>query len=144
MEAMGMFLPETYQATLFLMLLSMLCWGSWANTEKMCPRFRFQLYYWDYAIGMALAAVLFGLTAGSFGQTGLPVFSDMAQTPLGPILYAACGGVVFNVANLLLVAAIDVRCCCLVEWHWWSWPSFWTLPPIASAKPRQPPRGASR
>jgi glucose uptake protein len=108
MEAMGMFLPETYQATLFLMLLSMLCWGSWANTEKMCPRFRFQLYYWDYAIGMALAAVLFGLTAGSFGQTGLPVFNDMAQTPLGPILYAACGGVVFNVANLLLVAAIDV------------------------------------
>jgi len=86
----------------------MLCWGSWANTLKMCPRFRFQLFYWDYAIGVATAAVLWGLTAGSLGHAGLPVLGDIAQTPLGPILYAACGGVVFNVANLLLVAAIDV------------------------------------
>jgi glucose uptake protein len=103
-----MFLPQTYQAALFLMVLSMLCWGSWANTLKMCPRYRFQLFYWDYAIGMALGAVLWGLTAGSLGHAGLPVWSDMARTPLGPILYAVCGGAVFNVANLLLVAAIDV------------------------------------
>jgi len=102
------FLPQTYQAVLFLMLLSMLCWGSWANTLKMCPRYRFQLYYWDYAIGMAAGAVFWGLTAGSMGHTGLPVLADAARTPLGPILYAALGGVVFNIANLLLVAAIDV------------------------------------
>jgi len=52
-----MFLPESYQVTLFLMVLSMLCWGSWANTLKLCPRFRFQLFYWDYAIGLAAGAV---------------------------------------------------------------------------------------
>ena len=103
-----MFLPETYQAALFLMILSMLCWGSWANTLKMCPRYRFQLYYWDYAIGMAVGAIFWGLTAGSMGHAGLPVMADAARTPLGPILYAALGGVVFNIANLLLVAAIDV------------------------------------
>lgn len=103
-----MFLPETYYAALLLMVLSMLCWGSWANTLKLCPHYRFQLYYWDYAIGLALGAVLLGLTAGSLGHNGPRLLIDMARTPLGPILFAVCGGVVFNVANLLLVAAIDV------------------------------------
>jgi glucose uptake protein len=103
-----MFLPETYQAALFLMILSMLCWGSWANTLKLCPRFRFQLFYWDYAIGLAAGAILWGLTAGSMGHAGLPFFQAVANTPLDAIVWAACGGVVFNVANLLLVAAIDV------------------------------------
>jgi glucose uptake protein len=103
-----MFLPETYQAALFLMILSMLCWGSWANTLKLCPRFRFQLFYWDYAIGLAVGAILWGLTAGSMGHAGLPFFQAIANTPLDAIVWAACGGVVFNVANLLLVAAIDV------------------------------------
>ena len=51
-----MLLPETYQAALFLMLLSMICWGSWANTLKLCPGYRFQLFYWDYAIGVVLGA----------------------------------------------------------------------------------------
>ena len=90
------------------MLLSMLCWGSWANTLKLCPGYRFQLFYWDYAIGLALGAIILGLTAGSLGHAGTPFLSDALQTPLGPILFAACGGVVFNIANLLLVAAIDV------------------------------------
>jgi glucose uptake protein len=103
-----MFLPETYQAALFLMILSMLCWGSWANTLKLCPRFRFQLFYWDYTIGLAAGAILWGLTAGSIGHTGLPFFEAIANTPLHLMVWAACGGAVFNVANLLLVAAIDV------------------------------------
>jgi glucose uptake protein len=103
-----MFLPETYQAALFLMILSMLCWGSWANTLKLCPRFRFQLFYWDYAIGLAAGAILWGLTAGSMGHAGLPFFKAIANTPLDAMVWAACGGVVFNIANLLLVAAIDV------------------------------------
>ncbi len=103
-----MFLPESYQAALFLMILSMLCWGSWANTLKLCPQFRFQLFYWDYAIGLAAGAILWGLTAGSMGHVGQPFLASVAQAGLGPILWAACGGAIFNVANLLLVAAIDV------------------------------------
>ena len=90
------------------MILSMLCWGSWANTLKLCPGYRFQLYYWDYAIGLAAGAILWGLTAGSLGHAGQPFLSAVAQTPLTSILFAVCGGVVFNIANLLLVAAIDV------------------------------------
>jgi glucose uptake protein len=103
-----MLLPETYVAALLLMILSMLCWGSWANTLKLCPGYRFQLFYWDYALGLAAGAIVWGLTAGNLGHSGLPFLDDVARTPLGAILYAVCGGVVFNIANLLLVAAIDV------------------------------------
>jgi glucose uptake protein len=103
-----MLLPETYQTALFLMVLSMLCWGSWANTLKLCPGYRFQLFYWDYAIGLPLATVVWGLTAGSFGHAGPTFFDAVSHTQLHAILFALCGGVVFNVANLLLVAAIDV------------------------------------
>lgn len=49
-------LPETYAVALVVMLLSMLCWGSWANAMKLCPGFRFQLFYWDYAAGLVQAA----------------------------------------------------------------------------------------
>jgi glucose uptake protein len=103
-----MLLPESYLAALSLMVLSMLCWGSWANTLKLCPGYRFQLFYWDYALGLMGAAIFWGLTAGSHGHAGTHFLSDAAQTPLSLIILAAVGGAVFNVANLLLVAAIDV------------------------------------
>ena len=103
-----MLLPHSYLAALVLMLLSMFSWGSWANTLKFCPNYRFQLYYWDYAIGLLLATVLFGLTAGSMGSSGAPFLAAVAHTPAASIVYALIGGAIFNVANLLLVAAIDV------------------------------------
>src|SRR5579863_2157373 len=103
-----MLLPETYQTALFLMILSMLCWGSWANTLKLCPGYRFQLFYWDYAIGLLLATVVWGLTAGSLGHAGLSFLDAVSHTQLHAILFALAGGIIFNIANLLLVAAIDV------------------------------------
>jgi len=103
-----MFLAQTYLVALLLMLLSMLCWGSWANTLKLCPGFRFQLFYWDYAIGLALGAIFWGATAGSHGQAGTPFLTDAAETPIACVIFAVVGGVIFNIANLLIVAAIDV------------------------------------
>jgi glucose uptake protein len=103
-----MFLPHTYAAALALMLLSMLAWGSWANTLKLCPGYRFQLFYWDYTLGMALCVLVLGFTAGSLGHAGPPLLADAARTAPILILYAVLGGAVFNVANLLLVNAIDV------------------------------------
>ncbi len=103
-----MLVPETYLAALLLTILTMLCWGSWANTLKFCPDYRFQLFYWDYVIGMAAGAVFWGLTAGSMGHAGLPFLADLRQTAATPMLYAIASGAIFNVANLLLVAAIDV------------------------------------
>jgi glucose uptake protein len=103
-----MLLPETYEFALFLMILTMFCWGSWANTLKLCPGYRFQLFYWDYASGLLLATVVWGFTAGSLGHAGPPFLDAVAHTSSHAILFALAGGVVFNVANLLLVAAIDV------------------------------------
>lgn len=103
-----MFLPETYAAALFLMIVSMLCWGSWANTLKLCPRYRFQLFYWDYAFGVVLGALAWGFTAGSSGASGPSFWNDVTHAGSTPIAWAICGGVIFNIANLLLVAAIDV------------------------------------
>lgn len=103
-----MLLPGTYQAALFLMVLSMLCWGSWANTLKLCSGYRFQLFYWDYSIGLFLAAVVLGLTAGCLGSARPAFVEAVTHAGGSAIVFALIGGVVFNIANLLLVAAIDV------------------------------------
>ena len=103
-----MYLPATYEAALFFMILSMLSWGSWANTLKLCPQFRFQLFYWDYAIGVLVGAVLWGATAGNANLYGPGFFLAIMQAPPTEIGFAFAGGVIFNIANLLLVAAIDV------------------------------------
>jgi glucose uptake protein len=100
--------PETYVVVLLFMILSMLCWGSWANTLKLCPGFRFQLFYWDYVIGLIAGAAGWGLTLGSSGSTGQSFLTDISQSSTHSIVFAMVGGAVFNVANLLLVAAIDI------------------------------------
>ncbi len=103
-----MYQPQEYGIVLLLMFLSMLCWGSWANTRKLCPRLPFQLFYWDYSIGLVLGALLWGFTFGSTGGEGFPFASDLQMVSRASILWAAAGGAVFNLANLLLVAAIDI------------------------------------
>jgi len=103
-----LFQPETYALSLLLMLTTMLCWGSWANTMKLCPGYRFQLFYWDYVIGLILGAFFWGITLGSMGSSGRPFFQDLLHADSSHILFAVTGGVLFNIANLLLVAAIEI------------------------------------
>ncbi len=103
-----MYQPEAYAAALLFMLTSMICWGSWANTMKLTPGYAFQLFYWDYVIGVVVATLLWGFTLGSAGSSGLSFLSDIRQADTLHILYALAGGAVFNIANLLLVAAIDL------------------------------------
>jgi glucose uptake protein len=103
-----MFQPETYSMALALMLVSMLCWGSWANAVKLCPGYRFQLFYWDYVVGLVVGTALWGLTLGSLGGAGKPFLADIASAPAQSIVWSLVGGVLFNAANLLLVAAIEV------------------------------------
>lgn len=104
----NLYQPETYAITLIFMVFSMLCWGSWANTIKLCPGYRFQLFYWDYVIGLFVGVFAWGLTMGSSGSQGLPFLADLAHADARHIWLALAGGVVFNVANLLLVAAIEI------------------------------------
>lgn len=103
-----MYQPEVYSSALIFMLVSMVCWGSWANTKKLCSSYRFQLFYWDYVIGLILGAILWGLTMGSVGSTGLTFLADIQQVHRYHLVMALVGGVIFNLANLLLVAAIDI------------------------------------
>jgi len=103
-----LFQPQTYAIALSLMFLSMLCWGSWANTIKMTPGFRFQLFYWDYVLGLIAGALVWGLTLGSLGSSGRSFLSDLAHVHPSQILFAMLGGIIFNAANLLLVAAIEI------------------------------------
>ena len=104
-----MVLIESYPLAVLMCIVTMLCWGSWANMQKLVPpRWAFQLFYWDYCLGVLLTTVLFALTMGTMGTAGRTFFADLEQANGVSIGYAMLGGVVFNVANILLVAAIDI------------------------------------
>ena len=103
-----MILPQTYSAALFLMILAMICWGSWANTYKLAGKWRFELFYFDYAIGLLLAAVILAYTAGSLGFDGFSFVDDLMHSGKRQWFFGFSGGVVFNLANMLLLAAISI------------------------------------
>jgi glucose uptake protein len=103
-----MYQPEAYAVALLFMIGSMLCWGSWANTMKLTPGWPFQLFYWDYVIGIILGSLFWGVTLGSLGGGPLSFVNNILSADGRHILFAILGGAVFNVANLLLVAAIEI------------------------------------
>ncbi len=104
-----MFIVPSYTIAMIFCVITMLCWGSWANTQKLAGKsWRFELYYWDYVIGIVLLAVIFAFTLGSNGDEGRSFLADIKQAHLKNVLNAFLGGVVFNAANILLVAAIAV------------------------------------
>ena len=90
-------------------IVTMLCWGSWANTQKLASKeWRFQLFYWDYAIGVVLLSLLLAFTMGSSGTGGRGFLADLRQAEGRWLGSAFLGGVIFNLSNILLVAAIDI------------------------------------
>lgn len=102
-----MFVLQNYAVAVFFCVITMLCWGSWANTQKLAGRrWRFELFYWDYVIGVLLASLVFAFTMGSFGDHGRGFLEDLRQASPESLRSALVGGAVFNLANILLVAAI--------------------------------------
>ncbi|RKN82346.1 GRP family sugar transporter [Ulvibacterium marinum] len=102
-----MFVIETYQIAVLFCIITMFAWGSWANTQKLAASsWRFELYYWDYVFGIVLFSLLFSLTAGSTGEMGRPFLEDISQGSSENFWSAVLGGILFNLANILLVAAI--------------------------------------
>jgi glucose uptake protein len=100
---------ESYAVAVALCVVTMLCWGSWANTQKLASKeWRFELFYWDYAIGVLLFALVLAFTLGSTGTAGRSFLADFAQAEQGALMSAFIGGAVFNLSNILLVAAIDI------------------------------------
>ena len=104
-----MFIVNSYLLAVVFCFITMLCWGSWGNTQKLAAKsWRYELFYWDYVIGMVLFALLIAFTMGSFGTEGRPFLEDVAQAngkALGSIIL---GGVIFNASNILLSASTSI------------------------------------
>lgn len=104
-----MYIVSSYSVAVVLCFITMICWGSWANTEKLATEsWPYQLFYWDYVFGALLLSLLFAFTLGSIGEGGRPFLVDLSQASWYAIGSAFLGGVVFNLANILLVVAIDI------------------------------------
>lgn len=104
-----MFIVQNYSLAIVCCFITMLCWGSWANTQKLVTgKWRFELFYWDYVIGILLFSLVAAFTLGSFGSSGRSFLTDLQQASSSNIGSALIGGIVFNLANILLTAAIAI------------------------------------
>src|SRR5437588_5707783 len=103
-----MFTPPNLTVALLMMITSAVCWGSWANTYKGVKNYRFELFYWDYAIGIFLISLVLALTMGSMGHDSSSFLNNVHSADTSNIVSTLIGGAIFNLANLLLVAAIDM------------------------------------
>jgi glucose uptake protein len=103
-----MFTPHTLGIALFMMITSAICWGSWANTYKGVKNYRFELFYWDYAVGIFLISLILAFTMGSSGRDANSFLNNVHSADTTNIFSTMVGGAIFNLANLLLVAAIDM------------------------------------
>jgi len=102
-----MYIPANYSSAVLLMLGTMVCWGSWANTQKLAINWRFELFYWDYVFGVLATSILYAITLGSTG-TLESYHTVLFRSDFSNMVSALLGGVIFNAANLLLVAAIAI------------------------------------
>jgi glucose uptake protein len=104
-----MFIVDNYPLAIIFCFITMLCWGSWGNTQKLAGKtWRYELFYWDYVIGILLFSLLSAFTLGSIGSEGRSFLSDLTQAEWGNIGSAFLGGIIFNAANILLSAAVAI------------------------------------
>jgi glucose uptake protein len=103
-----MFTPPSLTIALLMMITSAICWGSWANTYKGVKNYRFELFYWDYAVGIFLISLILAFTMGSSGHDSNSFINNVQSADTSNIVSTLVGGAIFNLANLLLVAAIDM------------------------------------
>jgi glucose uptake protein len=102
-----MFIVDNYFLSIVFCFITMLCWGSWANTQKLAGKtWRYELFYWDYVTGILLLSLIFAFTFGSIGENGRGFIADLSQADPGNIGSAFLGGIIFNAANILLATAI--------------------------------------
>ncbi|MDR3286388.1 MAG: GRP family sugar transporter [Prevotellaceae bacterium] len=104
-----MFIIENYSLAILFCFITMLCWGSWGNTQKLAGKtWRYELFYWDYTIGILVFAVIMAFTLGSIGSSGRGFLADIQQVEGKHVLSAFIGGVIFNASNILLSASVSI------------------------------------
>ncbi len=104
-----MFIIDNYALAVVFCFITMLCWGSWGNTQKLAGKtWRYELFYWDYVVGMVLFALILGFTMGSIGDEGRPFVKDLVQADRKSLLWIIVGGVIFNASNIMLSASVSL------------------------------------
>ncbi len=104
-----MFIIESYGVAVLLCVITMICWGSWGNTQKLAStKWRYELFYWDYTIGMLLFSVIMAFTLGSVGDSGRGFIADLQQANNSNLAKALIGGIIFNASNILLSASVSM------------------------------------
>lgn len=104
-----MYIVDNYPLAVILCFITMFCWGSWGNTQKLSDKkWRFELFYWDYVIGILLFSILLGFTLGSTGELGRSFVTDLRQADTGNIISCIFAGIIFNAANILLTASMTL------------------------------------
>ncbi|MDR1896487.1 MAG: multidrug DMT transporter permease, partial [Prevotellaceae bacterium] len=104
-----MFIIENYSLAILFCFITMLCWGSWGNTQKLAGKtWRYELFYWDYTIGILVFAVIMAFTLGSIGSLGRGFIDDIQQVEGRHVLSAFIGGIIFNASNILLAASVSI------------------------------------
>src|SRR2546429_3973632 len=103
-----MYTPHSLEIALLMMITSAICWGSWANTYKGVKNYRFELFYWDYAVGIFLISLIFAFTLGGTSNDANSFLNNVHSADTSNIVSVMIGGAIFNLANLLLVAATDM------------------------------------
>ncbi len=88
--------------------VAMLCWGSWANLQRMTGKWRYELFYWDFSLGVFLVALLAAFTLGSMNSKELTFQELLLISSYHKIAFGLAAGLVLNLANLLMVAALSV------------------------------------
>jgi glucose uptake protein len=103
-----MFIPATFITALLMTILCTCCWGSFANTFKLTKDYRFELYYWDFGLGIFVISLVYAFTLGSTDGGNFSFLSNLRQADNICLFYAALGGFIFNIANVLLIAGIEM------------------------------------
>ncbi len=103
-----MILPQNYAAVMFLMVFSLLCLGSWAAVMKTNAKWRFEVFYLDFAFGLMLAAVIYAFTFGNLGYDGFNFIDDLQHAGKRQWMYVFGAGIIFNMGNMLLMGAVSV------------------------------------
>ncbi|HEX3745366.1 MAG TPA: multidrug DMT transporter permease [Bryobacteraceae bacterium] len=105
-----MFAVQSLPVAIAFCMITMLGWGSWANTQKLAgkERWPFELFYWDYAIGVFVFSLILAHTLGSFGTAGMSARDNLHASGGWNVLAPALeSGALFNLSNILLVVGID-------------------------------------
>ena len=104
-----MFIISNYSLAVIFCIITMFCWGSWGNTQKLASKsWRYELYYWDYVIGILLFSIIMAFTLGSFGENGRSFLTDIRQVDPSNLLSAFIGGAIFNASNILLSTSVSI------------------------------------